>query len=56
MQEEVEKKSIQLAVTTTKLSARMAAKGLAAYLRHRKAVKVRKATKAAQKPIGKQTV
>ena len=53
MQEEVENKSVNLAVTTTKLSARVAAKGLAAYMQHRKA---KKAVKTNEKPTGKQTV
>lgn len=53
MQEEVENKSVRLAVSTSKLSARLIVKALAAYMRHRKAVKAKKAV---AKPEGKQTV
>lgn len=53
MQEEVENKSVRLAVSTSKLSARLAVKALAAYMRHRKAVKEKKIV---EKPEGKQTV
>ena len=53
MQEEVENKSVRLAVSTSKLSARLAVKALAAYIRHRKAVKEKKIV---EKPEGKQTV
>lgn len=56
MQEEVENKSVRLAVTTTKLSLRAVIKGLSIYVRHRKNVKAKKATKKEAKPVGKQTV
>ena len=56
MQEEVENKSVRLAVTTTKLSLRAVIKGLSIYVRHRKNVKAKKAAKKDAKPIGKQTV
>lgn len=53
MQEEVSKKTVNLALTTTKLSARVLVKGLALYMRHRKEVKAKKAV---TKPVGKQSV
>lgn len=60
MQEEVENKSVRLAVTTTKLSLRAVIKGLSLYVRHRKNVKAKevenKAAKKEAKPLGKQTV
>lgn len=56
MQEEVENKSVRLAVTTTKLSLRAVIKGLSIYVRHRKNVKAKKAAKKEAKPVGKQTV
>ena len=42
MQEEVEKKSVNLAISTTKLSSKTIVKGLAAYIRHRKNKKAQK--------------
>ena len=60
MQEEVENRSVNLAITTTKLTARAICTGIRKYLQHRGKVKTRKAAdKAAKKaaPIhGKQTV
>lgn len=59
MQEEVENRSVNLAITTTKLTARAICSGIRKYLQHRGKVKTRKAAdKAAKKaePIGKQTV
>lgn len=43
MQEEVEQKTVNLAVTTTKLTGRVAVKAIAWYLRHRKEKKLEKA-------------
>ncbi len=56
MQEEVENKSVHLAITTSKLSVRAIIKGLSMYVQHRKNKKVKKAAKKVAKPIGKQTV
>ena len=56
MQEEVENKSVRLAVNTSKLSARAIVKGLSMYVRHRMNVKAKKAVKKKEKPVGKQTV
>lgn len=60
MQEEVENRSVNLAITTTKLTARAICSGIRKYLQHRGKIKTRKAAdKAAKKadPIhGKQTV
>lgn len=60
MQEEVENRSVNLAITTTKLTARAICSGIRKYVQHRGKVKSRKAAdKAAKKaaPIrGKQTV
>ncbi len=42
MQEEVEQKTVNLAVTTTKLTGRVAVKAIAWYLRHRKEKKLEK--------------
>ncbi len=42
MQEEVENRSVNLAISTTKLTARVLARALNSYLRHRKEVKLRK--------------
>lgn len=46
MQEEVENRSVNLAISTTKLTARVLARALNCYLRHRKEVKLRKGEKA----------
>ena len=62
MQEEVENKTIHLAVTTTKLTARTVIDASMKYLRHRKLVKEQKIAKRKareqqkQTPRGKQTV
>lgn len=53
MQEEVEKKTVNLAVTTTRLTGRVAVKAIAWYLRHRKEKKIEKANEI---PSGKQSV
>ena len=45
MQEEVENRSVNLAISTTKLTARVLARALNSYLRHRKEVKLRKGEK-----------
>ena len=43
MQEEVENKTVNLAISTTKLSSKTVIKGLATYIRHRKNKKTQKA-------------
>ena len=53
MQEEVEQKTVNLAVTTTRLTGRVAVKAIAWYLRHRKEKKLEKANEI---PHGKQSV
>ena len=62
MQEEVENRTVNLAVTTTKLTARSVLAACMKYLRHRGLVKEKKAAEKAAKskenpiPHGKQTV
>ena len=53
MQEEVENRTVNLAVTTTKLTARTLVSAVLAYLRHREKVKGQKASEI---PSGKQSV
>ena len=53
MQEEVENRTVNLAVTTTKLTARTLVSAALAYLRHREKVKRQKASEI---PSGKQSV
>lgn len=53
MQEEVENRTVNLAVTTTKLTARTVVSAALAYLRHREKVKGQKASEI---PSGKQSV
>ena len=53
MQEDIENKSVHLAISTTKLTARTIVKGLALWYRHHKN---KKAEKMAEKPTGKQSV
>ena len=53
MQEEVESRTVNLAVTTTKLTARTLVSAALAYLRHREKVKGQKASEI---PSGKQSV
>lgn len=56
MQEEVEQKTVNLAVTTTRLTGRVAVKAIAWYLRHRHEKKMERAAKANAPKHGKQTV
>jgi hypothetical protein len=56
MQEEVECRTVNLAVSTTKLSARTIVSAVRAYLNHRKNVAVKKEHNAEKTPEGKQTV
>lgn len=56
MQEYVEEKSVNLAVTTTKLTARTLMNALKAYMRHRQRKKQEKGVKQDDRIKGKQTV
>ncbi len=56
MQEEVTNRSINLAITTSKLTARTIMNGLRMYLNHRTKVKAKKAAAKNEIPRGKQTV
>lgn len=60
MQEEVENRTVNLAISTTKLTARTVVAGVKKYLAHRSSQKAKKTAlkqaKAAEKPVGKQTV
>ena len=56
MQEEIEGRTVNLAITTTKLTARTILSAVQMYLRHRKEVKAEKNQKSGEKPTGKQTV
>ncbi|MCD7745860.1 MAG: PcfB family protein [Lachnospiraceae bacterium] len=56
MQEEVENRAVNLAISTTKLTARTVMNGVRLFLNHRSKVKVQKAQKAAEGPHGKQSV
>ena len=53
MQEEVESRTVNLAITTTKLTVRTVVSAAQMYLRHRKEVAAKKLD---EKPTGKQTV
>ena len=54
--EEAAEKTVRLAITTTRLTGRALAKGLQAYVRHRKSVKTKKTAQKAEPKRGKQTV
>jgi len=56
MQEEVESKSITLAISTTKLTARVLKEAMSKYLAYRKEKKREKRVSGPVKPMGKQTV
>lgn len=56
MQEEIENRTINLAITTTRLSGHTIIAGIKAYLNHRAKVKSQKLAKAADGPHGKMTV
>lgn len=56
MQEEVENRSVNLAITTTKLTARTIMKGLRMFLNHCAKSKAKKAAAKNEIPHGKQTV
>ena len=56
MQEEVENRAVNLAISTSKLSARTIVTAVRAYLNHKKIAAVKKEQKAEKEPRGKQTV
>ncbi len=56
MQEEIENRAVNLAITTARLSGHTIVAGIKAYLNHREKVKNRKLAKAAEGPHGKMTV
>lgn len=56
MQEEVENKTVNLAINTTKLTVRAVIKGLAMYMQHCKNIKAKKNMGEIEKPVGKQSV
>ena len=56
MQEEVENRTINLAISTTKLTARTIVAGIRKYLQSREKAKVRKSAAKSKQPRGKQTV
>ena len=56
MQEEVESRTVNLAISTSKLTARTIVSAVRGYLNHRKTVSARKAQTAEKEPSGKQTV
>ena len=56
MQEEVESRTVNLAISTSKLTARTIVSAVRGYLNHRKTVSARKAHTAEKEPSGKQTV
>ena len=56
MQEEIENRSVNLAVTTTRLSVHTILSGIKAYLNHRAKVKNQKLAKEAEGPHGRMTV
>lgn len=56
MQEEIENRAVNLAITTARLSGHTIVAGIKAYLNHREKVKNQKPAKAAEGPHGKMTV
>lgn len=56
MQEEVENRTVNLAVSTTRLTVSAVMAGIGKYMRHRANVKARKATKTGENPKGRQTI
>lgn len=56
MQEEVENRTVNLAVSTTKLTGRAVISGIRSYMRHREKVKSQKTQNGAHKHEGKQSV
>ena len=56
MQEEVENRTVTLAITTTKMTANVLKQAISKYLAHRKERKMEKARAGPVKPCGKQSV
>jgi hypothetical protein len=56
MQEEVESRTVNLAISTSKLTARTIVSAVRGYLNHRRNVSLRKGQTADKEPSGKQTV
>lgn len=56
MQEEIENRSVNLAVTTTRLSVHTILSGIKAYLNHRAKVKNQKLAKEAEGPHGRSRI
>lgn len=56
MQEEVENRTVNLAISTSKLTAHSLVSAFQKYMRHRNEVKAKKGAKKAEIPHGKQTV
>lgn len=56
MQEEVENRTVTLAITTTKMTANVLKQAISKYLAHRKEKKMEKARAGPVKPCGKQSV
>lgn len=56
MQEEVENRTVNLAVSTTKLSARAVLSAFRKYMQRRHDVKIKKTAREKERPIGEQTI
>ena len=56
MQEEIENRTVNLAISTTRLTANTLIAGFKKYMQHRANVKAKAAAKADEKPVGKQTI
>jgi len=56
LQEEVESRTVTLAITTTKMTAKVLKQAISKYLAHRKEKKMEKARAGPVKPCGKQSV
>ena len=56
MQEEVENRTVNLAVSTTKLSARAVLSAFTKYMQRRHDVKIKKTAREKERPIGEQTI
>ena len=56
MQEEVENRTLNLAISTTKLSGRALLAAFRKYMQHRRNVKAKKLTAENEKPVGEQTI
>lgn len=56
MQEEVENRTLNLAISTTKLSGRALLAAFRKYMQHRRNVKAKKLAAENEKPVGEQTI